>query len=240
MNNLLTYEQMFESTDSGGVMKILNRIKMVDSSKMIKLISKHGNLIEKLVKKYVVDGVIMVDKIESDVKNLQFGVSENLENENVILRLLYKFFYSWPKAVVEVIWEYIYDLVIYPFKKGRIISSMIGSIGILIVAGIVCLFSIWILSVGDVMVNGIERGRVEKVEFIPAHDEMRVQTIYNGGQRSDWYYTEHVPDGWQVYVSDGERVETWITHSKELGNTTEVGDSLTNGIGWRWIGTVKK
>ena len=231
---------MFESADSGGVMNILNRIKMVDSSKMIKLVSKHGNLIEKLVKKYVVDGVIMVDKIESDVKSLQFGVSENIENENVMIRLLYKFFYSWPKAVVEVIWGFIYDLVIYPLKRGHFITSLIGSFGILIVAGIVCLFSIWIFNVGDVMLNGIERGRVEKVEFIPAHDEMRVQTIYSGGKRSDWYYTEHIPDGWQVYVSDGERVETWITHSRELSNNTEVGDSLTNGIGWRWTSTIKR
>lgn len=195
----------------------------------------------KYLKKF--DEALSPSELSKTEEELQFGISDNVISSTgraSVIRLLSKFFY-WLKSVVEVI----YDLVIYPLKRGHVITSIIGLIEIFIVAGIVYLFSITILivgdrifSVGDVMLNGIERGRVEKVEFIPAHNDISVINT-SVSNRSDWYYYENYPDGWQVYVSDGERVETWVTHSRELVNTTQVGDSLTN-VGWRWTSTIKR
>lgn len=239
MNNLLSYEQMFESNDAGGYMKILNGIKKVNLGRLLPILDKHTDLIGRLANKYVKDGVILADKIEEDVRNLQFGVTENLdgENDNVIINMLYKFFYKWPKTVVEVIWSFFSEMVIDPLRRGSIWGFVGGSLITIIIAVVIFLFSAWTFYNVDWMFNGIERGRVERVEFVPAHDETRSQIIHDGNSTRTWYYTERVPDGWQIYVSDGNRVEVWLTHSPVLGNRTAVGDSVTNDIGWRWIGT---
>jgi hypothetical protein len=258
MKYLMGIDDVWESKTDDLVKNILDKASSkVDTKKIWNLLSPYKSYMDKLVKKYTIGGVIDSDKIYGDIKALQFGVSESRfsrsswsfrepesydrdENNNVVLRLLYRFFVRWPKDLITGLWELFNTMIIDEIKDRNWFVATVNS-GIAIITSIVVyLLGYWTYQFTEHAINGLDSGKVQEIRLEPAHYETHYHTVRSG--KSSYTYTTHdyVADRWHVdVVGDNGREEMWVTYSPEVAHHTRVGQTIVNDDAWTWEDTEK-
>lgn len=252
MKHLQTYYQLNESINTSNFMKKIleNFDDKIDKSKLTKIVMRFKNDLYRLFTKYSENSKINADRIFKDVKSFNLTTESYWDPEydedqsnNVILRMLYKFFIKWPKNVVKFIWEMFYDTVIETWKWGSALDRIMSGLMLAcwIIVGIVVYFLIY-LSVMfiDMKFNGIEHGKVTDKVFQAEHNELVPVTIMVGKVPVTTYHTVHYNDRWFVQVTNGDRVEDWVTYNRDLADTTSIGKEIDKIEDWSWSSTEKR
>lgn len=246
MKNILTFEQLNESKKIEGFIENLmgKFFSDIDREKLRKLLSPYKETMIKLSKKYNVNGSIDVNKIHTDIKSLSvnerhyndyYDFDDDDEN-NIVLRYLYKFFIKWPKNIIVGIWGMFKLTVIESFQDGGMGIGM-GILGIImwILAAILAfLVSVLVYQVTDHTLFGLKSGVVKSISFEPAHSYQQAHTLIIGKTTTVYYTTEWKNDAWHAEVKGGDRLEKWETQNRSVADNTEVGDSITNDDNWTW------
>ena len=257
MKYLMGIDDVWESKSEDVIKRVLSKVSNIDSGKVWMLLSPYKSYMDKLVSKYTTDGVINSDKIYSDLRSLQFGVSESRfsrdpwnwrepksydkdENNNIILRLLYRFFVRWPKDLVIGLWELFKVMVIDEIRDRNWFGAALGSILSIGTAFLVYLLGYWSYQFTEHAINGLDSGVVQEIRLEPAHYETHYHT-YRIGKTTHTYTTrDYVADRWHVdVVGKGGREEMWVTYSPEIAHHTEVGQTIVNDDAWTWEDTEK-
>ena len=113
MKHLKTFEQLNESLVGDKIKSLLDRFSKGDSKKLAEALMPYKHLLKPYYKKYYINGVVQPELIEADIKRFNFTAKTNEgwfdtdyadEKSNpLILRVLYKIFVRFPKALVEII-----------------------------------------------------------------------------------------------------------------------------------------
>lgn len=247
---ILSYQELNESRKNDILEKLLNNFaKNVDTTKLSNLLKSHKVQLNILVKKYVTDGVIDANRIHADIKNLSILKEERGyydeefdedDNNNVILRYLYKIFIKWPRNLVVGIWDMFKETVIETFEDS-FWMGILSSILWIISAIIVFLLSLFVYMTVEHFVNFMEKGVVKtQTEFVPQHTEYITQTTHVGNSTIITQVPVNVPDQWKLQVKDAkgsDRTEYWYTSNREAGTNVKIGDTISNGEVWNWGGT---
>ena len=265
MKHLLHYNQINEGAKlEEFVPKIVkNFSKDIDTEDLLKFLMPYKNKLDALVKKYLKGTSIDGDQIMADLKSFNFGITEKLgdygherwrfdgdlpfdedDNNNVVLRYLYKFFIGWPKAFAAGLWDIFKATVVETFQDGGmgIFISIMAFLMWIIAAVIIFIVSLWIYQVSDHALFGLKTGNVtSEVRFEPRHTIQVPHTYYIGKTMYTYYTTEWVDDRWHTDVKGGNgRTETWVTYNRWVGEHTKTGSEVTNDDNWSWEWTDKR
>ena len=247
MKHLKTFEQINESLVGDKIKSFIEKLSTKDTKSIIEALLPYKSLLKPYYDKYYIDGVIDGDLIEADLRRFNFTAKTNegafdydyADNKSnpLILRVLYKVFVRFPKIVIELISDFIKD-IISDFRGGWYADGIVKSITGIVAAVIIWVLGLFAYQCTDYIFNGLDKGvSIGGSEFEPAHYESRSHT-YRVGKTTHTYYTrEFVPDRWHVEVrgiEDKERVEKWCTYNKEVGDDVWKGDTLVNDENWTW------
>jgi hypothetical protein len=243
------YQQLNESINSNALETILNKFsKGVDSKKLSSLVISNKNFFMPYFKKYVKDGVVMSDMIYQDLSKLNFSANESWydedyadkEDNNPVLRFLYKLFVRWPKNLVMGIWNLFKEMVIDEWRFDKTMSIFAS---LLFIVSSILIFFLGYLAYAFVEheVSGLKTGEVQSEEFVPGHFEMRVHTIIAGKVPMTYTTNDWVPNAWYVeVVGKNGRKELWYTYNSTIGRSVKKGQEITNDDNWTWGETEKK
>ena len=255
MKYIKTFNQINESNENKTLLYFINKIsKNIDTKSLFNLLLPNKNLILPYYRKYYKNGIINVDMIYSDFKRLNFRANESFDydsykwtrsdnenNENnPILRFLYKLFIKWPKNIVIGIWNAFKETVIDEFKDSEFLMGSVGMLLWIMVTVITILIGFFTYQFAEHEFNGLKSGRVKTENFEPSHYELHTHTILIGKTTSVYTTNDYVPDKWRVSViGENGREETWYTYNKDVANNI-VGKTINNDDNWTWEDTNKK
>jgi hypothetical protein len=256
MKHLKSYQQINESKGSEPIKDILEKFsKKIDTKELVEFLQPYKMHIKKYYDKYVKDGVINADLIHSDFSRLNFTANEERgfrygdedyadEDNNPVLKFLYKLFVRWPKNFVTGLWHFFNETVIETFKDGGM-GIVMGIFALAMwIATAILVFALGVFTYQfiEMEFNGLDHGKVEsEVSFEPAHYEMTPHTMYIGKTTQTYYTNDYYPDAWHVEV-EGEkgRIEKWGTGSERAANHARMGTEISKEDGWSWEWTEKK
>lgn len=233
--------------------KILQNFEdKIDNTKLFEFLKPFKNEMDLLCRKYYKNGTIDANQIHSDLKSLSVMNEERSwgeldfdedDNNNIILRYLYKFFIKWPTDFIKGLWDFFKVTVIEPWEDGiggKFISVMSMSLWIL-VGILIYVVSVWSFLFFDMKMNGLHSGKVTETQFEVAHQEQRSNVIMVGKTTIVQYYTVDIPDRWHIQV-EGEngRVEDWVTYDKSASDKAQPGEEVTKNQDWSWEMTEKR
>jgi len=252
MKHLKSYQQLNESQKVNEFLgTILDRFEeKVDSKKLFHFLLPFKKEMDSLCRKYYKEGAIDADKIYSDIKSFNLTTEsywdktyDEDEDNNVVLRYLYKFFVKWPKSFVTGLWDIFHMTVIEPWQEdglGKVLSSLMMVMWIL-VGIIVYIISIWSFLFFDMKFNGLTHGKVTGNNFEAAHTETYTSTIMVGKVPIIQYHTRHVDDRWHIQIKgEGGRVEDWVTYSPNASDNASPGAEIKKDDNWSWENTEKR
>jgi len=246
MKHLKDFEQLNESLVADNLRAITQKLANKDNKSIIELFLPYKHLLKPYYKKYYVNGAIQADLIESDLRGFNFTAKTNEgwereydedDSNPLLLRILYKIFYKFPKSVIDMIVGFVKD-ILDDLRHGQYFRGLVRSFIGIAVAVVVWILGIFAYQCTDYIFNGLEKGvSIGGSTFEPAHYETHVHTVNTG--KTHYTYTTHdfVPDRWHVEVrgiEDKDRVEKWVTYSKSIGEDVWKGDTLLNDESWTW------
>jgi hypothetical protein len=252
MKHLKTYNQLINESKSEGILKSIldNFSKKVDSKLLGNFVRSHKDVLSKYKNKYSKDGIINADSILIDLKRFNFSANESYNDDyasnddnNPVLRFLYKLFVRWPKNFVTGLWSLFKSSVVDEF--GKYGDKVIGSIALflwIMVSLIVFLIGYFTYACTEHALHGLDKGKVvSEVSFQAAHEDMVPITTTCGNSTITTYTYIHVPDRWHVEVKgDNGRIEEWETESRNIADQAEMGVEITNDNNWTWEETISK
>lgn len=252
MKHLKSYHQLNESKGEDILKSILDKFSTkVDMKRLVEFILPNKEVLKPYYLKYVKNGVIDAGMIYNDFSKFNFSANESWiwdyaedEDNNPILRFLYKLFVRWPKNFIKELWEIFHDTVIDSFKEGGmgIAMSFFGLLTWIGVATIVFLLGVLTVHAIDWGINGLDKGKIKtELRFEPAHYETNIRIMYIGKIRHTYTTNDYVQDRWHTQI-EGEsgRVEQWTTYNHEIADTLKVGQEVSKDDNWSWEKTIKK
>lgn len=257
MKKLLTYQQLNESNKASEVLeKLLQKFdEKIDTEKLFQFLLPFKKEMDLLCRKYYKNGTIDADQIHSDLKSLSLMKEEyewykrefdEDENNNTILRYLYKFFVKWPRNFVTGLWDIFHMTVIETWQDdmmpilGKVMSMLMFIVWIL-VGIIVYMISVWAFLFFDMKMNGLTHGEVKKNQFEAAHIEHYSTTVYVGKVPVTTWHTRNVPDRWHIQVTGEKgRIEDWVTYNPNASEIAQPGTEVKKDDNWSWEDTEKR
>lgn len=252
MKHIKTYQQINESKGSDILVDLLDKFsKKIDAKKLYNLLLPNKELLLPYYKKYCKGGVINADMIYADFSKFNFKANEDHyygdkedyadnEDNNPLLRFLYKLFARWPKNFILGVWEIFYDTVIGSWRDSKAISIMMGFMWIM-VALLVYLLGYITYQFTEHAISGLEKGKVETEQFQPAHYEQVPHTMIVGKTTVTYFTNDYIPDKWHIeVVGDNGREEMWYTYNRSVAKHIKRGQEVTNDDDWTWEETEKR
>ena len=257
MKKLLTYQQLNESNKVTDLFeKLLQKFdEKIDTEKLFQFLLPYKKELDLLCRKYYKEGSIDADQIHYDLKSLSLMKEEREwwqkeydedENNNTILRYLYKFFVRWPRNFVTGLWNLFHGTVIETWQDDMMpimskVMSMLMLIMWIIVGVIVYIISVWSFLFFDMKMNGLTHGEVKQNKFEAAHTERYTTTIIVGKVPITQYHTRNVPDRWHIQVvGESGRIEKWVTYDSKASEVAQPGTEVKKDDRWSWEDTEKR
>lgn len=190
----------------------------IDIKKLRKLLKPYNNTLSKLFDKYSKNGIVDVNLIYKSI-----GMNESLSFS--IMSLL-----KLPLKIVTSIIN----------MCRNIFSNRVLSMKIFFIALFVVVLSFSVYQTVEHSMNGIFKGIINEVEFVPEHIETTEHSYTDSEGKTETYYTDEViPDTWNAEVrGNNGRIEKWTTIDPKIGKEADE-DEIISIENWSWVNTIK-
>jgi hypothetical protein len=248
MKHLKNFEQLNESIVGDKLKSVLDRLSKIDTKNLVEALLPYKHLLKPYYDKYYVNGVVQPELIEADIRKFNFTAKTNEgmfdfdyadEKSNpLILRILYKVFVRFPKAIIEIIVDH-FKFTYESFKEKDYTAGFLGLLVSTVVVVVMWILGVFAYQCGDYLFNGLDNGVAKSgAQFEPAHYETHVHHVHSGKTSYTYTTRDYVPDRWHLEVQglgeDSTRTEKWVTYNKDEGDGVWKGDTLTNDDNWTW------